>query len=92
MIVDFSELRTSKTVRISFRRRGFMFIEPDGYLALIYVRPSLRYRGTGNMMIKAARNIFPNLYTLPVSGAGERLISKYNIPTCPVATNKSSAA
>jgi ribosomal protein S18 acetylase RimI-like enzyme len=84
MFVDFSELRTSNTLRLSFRRRGFMFIEPDGYLSLVYVRPTARGRGNGNMMIRAARQIFPNMYTFPVSREGERLIRKYNIPTSPV--------
>jgi ribosomal protein S18 acetylase RimI-like enzyme len=84
VFVDFSELRTSNTLRISFRRRGFMFIEPDGYLSLIYVRPSVRGRGNGNMMTKAARKMFPNIYTFPVSREGQHLISKYNIPTSPL--------
>lgn len=84
MFVDFSELRTSHTLRLSFRRRGFMFIEPDGYLSLVYVRPTARGRGNGNMMIRAARQLFPNMYTFPVSPEGERLIRKYNIPTSPV--------
>jgi hypothetical protein len=83
MLADFSELRTSYTLRLSFRRRGFMFIEPDGYLSLIYVRPSARGAGNGDMMIKAAKKLFPNLYTFPVSREGERLIRKHSIPICP---------
>ncbi|MEW6584732.1 MAG: GNAT family N-acetyltransferase [Nitrospirota bacterium] len=58
-----------------------MFIEPDGYLSLIYVRPSARRMGYGNMMIKAAKTVFPNLYAFPESDAGKSLMSRHGIPT-----------
>lgn len=64
-----------------------MFVEPDGYLSLIYVRPSARRRGHGDLMIRAAKTIYSNLYAFPGTREGKCLMSKHGIPTSPSATD-----
>jgi ribosomal protein S18 acetylase RimI-like enzyme len=81
MFVTFEEFKSPNTVRISLRRMGFMLLEPDGYLSMIYVRPDKRRHGYGDKMISYANRLFPNIYAIAGSAAGESLLRKNAIPS-----------
>jgi GNAT superfamily N-acetyltransferase len=69
------KFRTLQTIRISFRRKGFMFIEPDGYLSLIMVRPNQRRKGLGAAMLRYAKRLYPHLYAIPIGDESEKLFA-----------------
>jgi ribosomal protein S18 acetylase RimI-like enzyme len=77
----FEEFKTASIIRISFRKKGFMLVEPDGYLSMIYTRPEKRKLGYADRMISYAKRLFPKLYAIPGSEAGERLLKKHSIPS-----------
>jgi len=77
------EFRTLQTIRISFRRKGFMFIEPDGYLSLIMVRSPQRRKGLGAAMLRYAKRLYPHLYAIPISDESEKLFAEHHIPAIP---------
>jgi len=77
------EFRTLQTIRISFRRRGFMFVEPDGYLSFIMVRPAQRRKGLGAAMLRYAKQLYPRLFAIAVGDESERLLAAHHIPAAP---------
>ena len=77
------EFRILRTIRISFRRRGFMLIEPDGYLSLIMVRPAQRRKGLGAAMLRYAKKLYPCLYAIPIGTESRRLLDGQGIPAIP---------
>ncbi|MGO9014419.1 MAG: N-acetyltransferase family protein [Dissulfurispiraceae bacterium] len=92
---SFDSLKTEGCVRVSFRKMGFAFIDPnkkftampgstatscDGtYLNLIYVRPEHRGKGIGEKILKIVQREYPKLWGIVGSDGGERLMRKCGV-------------
>jgi ribosomal protein S18 acetylase RimI-like enzyme len=89
------DLRSTKTVRLSFGKAGYVLIDRDhnfpgstslglqpfegSYLSYIYVRPEYRRRGIGERMLRFLGKEYPKLWGIAGSDNGAALMSKCGV-------------
>lgn len=92
---DAADLRTSHTVRVSFGKAGFVFIDPaksfpglpskaipsieGSYLNFVYVRPDYRGKGIGKIMLRKIMEHYPVLWGIAGSPEGAALMQKCGV-------------
>ena len=92
---SFDALKTPGSIRVSFRRMGFAFIDPGktftsmpgsgvpscngAYLNFIYVRPEHRGNGIGEKLLRELLKKYPKIWGIVGSDGGEKLMRKCGV-------------